>query len=241
MNIEAKNLTKTFKGKKVLDSINFKIKGPGIIGYLGPNGAGKTTTFKILSNLIKTDSGEAFINGINIKDYTKALKEASVLVDNPEPYDDMTIGEFLRFIGGARSLSREKAEERIKELKKLLKLEDLDKKCGILSKGNKQRVIIAAVLLPDTDILILDEPTSGLDPIEAYEIKKILKNLGKKKLILLSSHILDEVKELCKEVIFINNGKIIASGPIKTIEKKFGRGKGLEEAYINIFRGKNGN
>lgn len=241
MEIRAVNLTKRFGSSIALDSINFDIKGKGIIGYLGPNGAGKTTTFKILSNLIKPTSGEAFINGISIKNHMEALKNVSSLVDDPEPYSDMTIKEFLEFIGMIRRMDDKTLSKRIEELRKELRLEDLNKKCGNLSKGNKQRVVIAAVLLPDTDILLLDEPTSGLDPAEAYDIKNILKKLKKTKLIMLSSHLLDEVRELCDYVILIDKGKIIAEGRIGSIIKKFGRGrgeKGLEKAYINLVRGK---
>ncbi|EFD93055.1 MAG: ABC transporter related protein [Candidatus Parvarchaeum acidophilus ARMAN-5] len=241
MEISVKNVVKTFDGKLVLDSISFDVNGTGIVGYLGPNGAGKTTTFKILTNLAKADSGEVRINGIDTKDYRKALLNVSSLVGNPEPYDDMTIKEFLEFIGGIRSMSRKKVEERISVLKKDLALDDLNKNCGVLSKGNKQRVVIAAVLLPDTDILLLDEPTNGLDPVEAYDIKRILKKIGKKKLILLSSHIMEEVKELCRDIIVIDNGRIIAYGKTKSIERKFGKGRGLERAYINLVMGKHEN
>ncbi len=241
MEIKAVNLTKKFGKDLALDSINFDIKGKGIIGYLGPNGAGKTTTFKIFSNLIKPSSGEALINGISIKNYKTALRSVSALVDEPEPYDEMTIVEFLEFIGKIRGLDEKLIEKRIDWLKKELRLENLNKKCGQLSKGNRQRVVIAAVLLPDTDILLLDEPTSGLDPAESYDIKKLLKKLKKTKLIILSSHLLDEVKELCDYVILLDKGKIIAQGSIKSIIKKFGRGKGekgLEKAYITLVRGK---
>ncbi|EEZ92562.1 MAG: ABC transporter related protein [Candidatus Parvarchaeum acidiphilum ARMAN-4] len=241
MEIKAINLKKSFKNNLALNSISFDIKGKGITGYLGPNGAGKTTTLKILSNLARADSGEAFIDGINIKNYKAALKNVSALVDEPEPYDEMTIYEFLEFIGNIRGMDKMLIENRIKELKKELSLEDLNKKCGQLSKGNRQRVVIASVLLPDTDILLLDEPTSGLDPAEAYDIKKLLKKLKKTKLIILSSHLLDEIKELCDYIILLDKGKIIAQGSVKTIIKKFGRGKGekgLEKAYINLVRSK---
>ncbi len=241
MEIKAINLKKSFKNNLALNSISFDIKGKGITGYLGSNGAGKTTTLKILSNLARADSGEAFIDGINIKNYKAALKNVSALVDEPEPYDEMTIYEFLEFIGNIRGMDKMLIENRIKELKKELSLEDLNKKCGQLSKGNRQRVVIASVLLPDTDILLLDEPTSGLDPAEAYDIKKLLKKLKKTKLIILSSHLLDEIKELCDYIILLDKGKIIAQGSVKTIIKKFGRGKGekgLEKAYINLVRSK---
>jgi len=241
MEIKAVNLTKKFGDNIALDSINFDIKGKGIIGYLGPNGAGKTTTFKIFSNLTKADSGEAFINGINVKDYKAALKNVSALIDEPEPYEEMTISEFLGFIGKIRDMDEKTIKRRVEELEEELRLEDLNKKCGQLSKGNRQRVVIAAVLLPDTDILLLDEPTSGLDPAEAYDIKKLLKKLKKTKLIILSSHLLDEIKELCDYVILLDKGKIIAQGSVNRIIKKFGSGKGnkgLEKAYINLVRGK---
>ena len=241
MEIKAVNLTKRFGNNTALNSINFDIKGKGIVGYLGPNGAGKTTTFKIFSNLIRADSGDAFINGINIKNYKMALENVSALVDEPEPYDEMTIHEFLEFIGNIRGMDQKLLDNRIEELGKELRLEDFSKKCGQLSKGNRQRVVIAAVLLPDTDILLLDEPTSGLDPAETYDIKKLLKKLKRTKLIILSSHLLDEIKELCDYVILLDRGKIIAQGSVKSIIKKFGKGKGekgLERAYINLVHGK---
>ena len=241
MEIELKNLIKKFNGEEVIHSINFKIKGPGIIGYIGPNGAGKTTTFKILANLMKADSGNALIDGIDSKEYKKTLKIASFLIDNPEPYDEMTIREFLKFIGEIRSINKEIIENRIDELSKSLHLDNLDKKCGILSKGNKQRVVIAATLLPDTDILVLDEPTSGLDPAETYDIKELFKQLGKKKLILFSSHIITEIAELCNDIIIIDKGKIIKHDSIDNIIKKFGDKENLEKAYINLIRGKYGN
>ncbi len=241
MEIKVVNLTKRFKNNLALDSISFDIKGKGIIGYLGPNGAGKTTTLKILSNLVRADYGEAFINGINIKNYKIALKYVSALIDEPEPYDEMTIYEFLEFIGKLREMDKMLIEKRIKKLVNELNLENINKKCGQLSKGNRQRVVLAAVLLPDTDILLLDEPTSGLDPAEAYDIKKLLKKLKKTKLIILSSHLLNEIKELCDYVILLDKGKVIAQGSVKSIIKKFGSGKGekgLEMAYINLVRGK---
>ncbi len=235
--IKLTGLTKKISKNNILENVSFEIKGYGITGYLGPNGAGKTTTLKILTNLIRPDSGQALINGIDSRDYKKTLRYVSALVDVPEPYPDMTVKEFLSFIGGLRGVKKDILDSRINSLKKELSLEDLNRKCGELSKGNKQRVVIAAVLLPDTDIILLDEPTSGLDPAESHDIKELLKKLKKRKLILLSSHLMDEVKELCNYMILIDKGKIIATGPIKQIIKKFGKGrgeKGLESAYLNI-------
>ena len=235
--IKLTGLTKKISKNNILENVSFEIKGYGITGYLGPNGAGKTTTLKILTNLIRPDSGQALINGIDSRDYKKTLRYVSALVDVPEPYPDMTVKEFLSFIGGLRGVKKDILDSRINSLKKELSLEDLNRKCGELSKGNKQRVVIAAVLLPDTDIILLDEPTSGLDPAESHDIKELLKKLKKRKLILLSSHLMDEVKELCNYLILIDKGKIIATGPIKQIIKKFGKGrgeKGLESAYLNI-------
>ena len=241
--IKLLRLTKTIGKNTILDSVSFEIKGYGITGYLGPNGAGKTTTLKILTNLIRPDSGQALINGIDSRGYKKTLRYVSALVDVPEPYPDMTVKEFLSFIGGLRGIKKDALDNRINSLKRELSLEDLNRKCGELSKGNKQRVVIAAVLLPDTDIILLDEPTSGLDPAESHDIKEILKKLKKRKLILLSSHLMDEVKELCNYLILIDKGRVIASGTVRQIIKKFGKGKGekgLESAYLNIVRRNHG-
>lgn len=242
MELKAVDLTKKFGPKIALDHVNFKLSGPGIVGYLGPNGAGKTTTLKIFSHLLRPSSGSALVNGIDMtKDYQAGLRHVSSLVETPEPYPEFSIKEFLTFIGSIREINPADLEKRISILKKQLSLESLDTKCGTLSKGNKQRVVLAAVLLPDTPILLLDEPTSGLDPAETHDIKRVLKDLGRRKLILMSSHILQEVKELCRMAAVVNNGKLLILDSVRNITLHFGKRKagvpGLEEAYLKLVRG----
>lgn len=180
MKIEARNLTKSYGQLTALSSLNLSFEGPGMIGYLGPNGAGKTTTFKLFTNLVFPTSGEAFINGISVqKESLKAVENVSALIEAPDPYPFQTIGDFLFLVAKVRGVRSEDAKQRITKLKDLLMMEDLERKTKTLSKGDKQRVMIAATLLPDSEILLLDEPTAGLDPAESREIRRIFKDLKK--------------------------------------------------------------
>ncbi len=242
MDLEAINLTKRFGNRIALDNVSFRFSGPGAIGYLGPNGAGKTTTLKIFSHLLRPTYGKALINGIDVADgYAKALESVSALVETPEPYPKLSIKDFLTLIGGMRGLSREETTSRIAELKEKLSLEDLAVQGAKLSKGHKQRVALAATLMSDTDIMLLDEPTTGLDPAETYDVKKIIKELKRTRLVLMSSHLLDEVTELCDSVAFINKGRLLLTDTVKNVTNKFGKGKagsaGLEDAYLKIIKG----
>ncbi|WP_369610087.1 ABC transporter ATP-binding protein [Sulfurisphaera javensis] len=199
MSIEVSNLVKTFGKVVALEDISFKISSPGCYGILGPNGAGKTTLFKIMSTLIKPTNGSVRINDYDVfKDREKALKNTAFLVGTPEPYDYLTVKEFIEF---AAKLRGKKVD--VKSLKEELDLPDLRSRCGVLSKGQKRRVYLAALLAQDPQILVLDEPTDGLDPIEIYVIKNIIKKLKKEKIVVFSSHILSEVQELCDYIIII--------------------------------------
>lgn len=242
LELEAINLTKRFGDKVALDGISFRFKGPGVIGYLGPNGAGKTTTLKIFSHLLRPTSGKALINGIDIqKDYVKALRSVAAVVETPEPFPDLGVRDFLTMVGGMRGLDGKEIERRISRLQKGLSLDDLDVRGKQLSKGNKQRAVLAAALIADAEILLLDEPTSGLDPAETRGLKDLIKKLKKTRLIFMSSHLLDEVIELCDKAVFINNGKIVLIDSVSNVTKKFGRGRkgaaGLEDAYMRLIKG----
>ncbi|MEM0156319.1 MAG: ABC transporter ATP-binding protein [Thermoplasmataceae archaeon] len=240
MEINAVNLTKTFGVERGVTSLNFKFDKPGLVGYLGPNGAGKTTTLKLFSNLLFPTSGEALVNGINVREKpAEALSNISTLVESPEPYPHQTASEFLHFVGKIRGMSYSDTEARIKELSDQLHLESLTKRTGKMSKGNKQRVMLAATFLPDSDLLLLDEPTGGLDPAEAKDVRNVLKEMKKEKLILMSSHLLYEVTDVADDIIFINGGKILLIDTVENVSVKFG-GKngteGLEETYIKLIR-----
>jgi ABC-2 type transport system ATP-binding protein len=219
MSITVSNLTKIYGAQKAVNNISFSINKGEIVGFLGPNGAGKSTTMKIITGYIEADGGNAAVcgetvstNSLNTKKKIGYLPEANPL------YFDMYVREYLEFIAGVHGIAnkKEKIEAAIETVK--LKLE-ANKKIGQLSKGYKQRVGIAAALIHDPEVLILDEPTSGLDPNQIIEIREVIKNLGKNKTIMFSSHILQEVEAMCDRVIIINRGNIVADDLLSNLQK----------------------
>ncbi len=220
--IELINVSKEFGKFRALDNVSFKYEGNGAIGYLGPNGAGKTTTLKILTNLLRPTSGKATINGINVnRNPVEAFKRMGSVIESPSPFPYFTVEDSLMFVAELRRMDREDARDRIEYYAKALALPDLNKRIGDLSKGQRQRVVIASALLPDPEVLLLDEPTSGLDPFEMKIIRDMIIKMKKDKLILMSSHLLSEVAEVCDEVIFINHGKILARDNVANISREF--------------------
>ena len=232
MDIEVKNLTKRYGDKMALDNISFSHKGKGVIGYLGPNGAGKTTTFKILAGLLKPTSGSVSVNGFDVrKDPKSVLLSIGAVVESPEPDKTQTIAEALHMSAEFRGLSKDDANGQINKYGKLLELPPLNSRIGRLSKGQRQRISLVAALISEPDILLLDEPTSGLDPAERMKFKKLILSMKKDRLILISSHVIQEIKEVCDEIIFLNNGKIMKQDTVKNLQKKY---KDLEKAYMRI-------
>lgn len=232
MDIEVRNLTKRYGDKIALDNISFSHKGKGVIGYLGPNGAGKTTTFKILTGLLKPTSGSVFVNGFDVsKDLKKALLSIGAVIESPEPDKTQTIYEALFMSGEFKGLSKDTIIKQIEKYRKLLELPPLNSRIGRLSKGQRQRVSLVSALISEPSILLLDEPTSGLDPAERIKFKKLILSLKKERLILISSHVIQEIKEVCDDIIFINNGKILKEDTVKNLQRKY---KSLERAYLKI-------
>jgi len=213
MTIFVEHLGKNYGELQALNNMNFSIETGEIVGLLGPNGAGKSTLLKILSCLMSADSGNANICGFNIE--TQALdvkRNIGYLPENNPLYPNMFIREYLEFSAGFYHLGKLK-KNRINEMIEITGLKDhLSKRIGILSKGLKQRVGLSQALLHDPKVLILDEPTSGLDPNQIVEIRDLILSLGVNKTILFSSHIIQEVEALCKRVIILDEGKIIADG-----------------------------
>jgi ABC-2 type transport system ATP-binding protein len=232
MDIEVKNLTKRYGDKIALDNISFSHKGKGVIGYLGPNGAGKTTTFKILAGLLKPTSGSVFVNGFDVrKDLKSVLLSIGAVIESPEPDKAQTIKEALTMSAEFNGLSKADIDKQINKYGKLLELPPLNLRVGRLSKGQRQRVSLVSALIPEPSILLLDEPTSGLDPAERLKFKKLVLSLKKDRLILISSHVIQEIKEVCDDIIFINNGKIMKQDTVKNLQKRY---KNLEGAYMKI-------
>lgn len=218
--IEVRNLTKRYGLKTAVDDISFTVNNGEILGFLGPNGAGKSTTMNMLTGYISSTSGEALINGINILDEPmKAKKEIGYLPEIPPLYLDMTVREYLGFIYELKKC-RLPRKAHMEEVCGLVKITDVyDRVIRNLSKGYKQRVGLASALIGNPPILILDEPTVGLDPKQIIEIRTLIKKLGKKHTVILSSHILPEIQAVCDRVVIINKGKIAADDTPENLTK----------------------
>lgn len=219
MSIEVKNLLKVYGEQKAIDNISFKVDNSEIVGFLGPNGAGKSTTMKIITGYLQQTGGDAYVSGINVsQDPLTTKKKIGYLPEANALYHEMYIREYLGFIAEVHHL--EKKNSKIENAIKLTGLTiESKKKIGQLSKGFKQRVGLAAALIHDPEVLILDEPTSGLDPNQIVEIREVIKNQGKNKTVLFSSHILQEVEAICDRVIIINKGKIVADDKLSNLQK----------------------
>jgi ABC-2 type transport system ATP-binding protein len=211
MSISISNLTKKYGEQVVLNNINFEIGEGEVVGFLGPNGAGKTTTMRILAGALSYNTGSAKICGLEVND--NQLKTSSMVGFLPEQnplYVDMYVKEYLLFVAETYHLGKEK-EKRVNELIDTVGLRpEFHKKIGQLSKGYRQRVGLAQALIPNPKVLILDEPTTGLDPNQLEEIRALIREIGKNKTVLLSTHIMQEIQAICNRVIVINKGEIVA-------------------------------
>ncbi len=218
MSVAVHNLTKHYGAQKAIDALSFAIKQGEIVGFLGPNGAGKSTTMKILAGYLPATSGTAHICGYDINQAPLEVKKRVGYLPESNPlYPEMYVKELLSFTAGLYGLPHK--HQRIKDIIALTGLQkECHKKIGTLSKGYKQRVGLARVLLPDPEVLILDEPTSGLDPNQLAEIRTVIRELGQRKTVMLSTHIMQEVKAICERVIIIHEGKIVADDTIGRLE-----------------------
>ncbi len=220
MSIEVKDLTRIYGEQKAIDQISFSVGRGEIVGFLGPNGAGKSTTMKILTGCLKPSQGQAFLNGIDVQVHPVQTKKITGYLPESNPlYGDMYIREYLSFICDIHQLPAKK--KKISDTIDLVGLRpEAGKKISQLSKGYKQRVGLAAALIHEPEVLILDEPTTGLDPNQIVEIRDVIRNYGKNRTVLFSSHILQEVEAICDRVIIINQGKIIADNNISELRKE---------------------
>ncbi len=229
--IHVESLTKYFDNLCAVDQINFNIQKGEILGLLGPNGAGKTTTLRMLTGFLRPTSGS-----IRVKDYTideHPLEIKSLLGYLPESaplYHDMLVFDYLNYVASIRKIEKNKKMSRIRELADLCGINEImHRPIGELSKGYKQRVGLAHAMMSDPEILVLDEPTSGLDPNQIVEIRDIIKEIGKAKTIIISTHILSEVEATCDRVVILNQGKIAADGTTETLRQGVS-----DECVINI-------
>jgi ABC-2 type transport system ATP-binding protein len=219
MSIVVSNVTKIYGPQKAVNDISFTAANNEIVGFLGPNGAGKSTTMKIITGYLTADAGKAVVNDINVNDEpVEAKKQIGYLPEGNPLYYEMYVREYLQFMGQIHEV-KIGLKSRIEEVIDLTGLQpESNKKTSQLSKGYKQRVGLAAALLHDPKILILDEPTTGLDPNQIVEIRQLIKELGKNKTVLFSSHILQEVESICDRVIIISKGKIVADDKLGNLQ-----------------------
>ncbi|MCT4613519.1 MAG: ABC transporter ATP-binding protein [Marinifilaceae bacterium] len=219
MDIVIENLSKNYGSQKAVDNISFKVKQGEILGFLGPNGAGKTTCLKMIINYLGADKGEILIGGKSIKTHSAELKKYIGYLPEHNPlYLDMTVIDYLKYYGSLQDVKKSELQDRVKEM--IIKCgldKEKHKKIAELSKGYRQRVGLAQAIIHKPDILILDEPTTGLDPNQIVEIRNLIRELGKDKTVLFSTHILSEVEATCDRILIINNGRIVANGTAQSL------------------------
>ena len=228
--IEVKNLVKKYGNHLAIDHLNFKIEKGKIYGFLGPNGAGKSTTMNIMTGYLGATEGEVLINGHDIlKEPEEAKKHIGYLPELPPLYMEMTVQEYLDFAAELKGISKDKRESSVEEVLKLAKLMDVRSRLiRNLSKGYRQRLGLAQAMLGFPDIIILDEPTVGLDPKQIIEIRELIRKLAKDHTVILSSHILAEVREVCDYIMIISKGRLVASDTPDNLEHLMDESESVE-------------
>lgn len=228
--IEVRNLVKKYGNHVAVDHLNFTVEKGKIYGFLGPNGAGKSTTMNMITGYIASTEGDILIDGHNIlEEPEEAKKRIGYLPEIPPLYQDMTVREYLEFAAELKAVPREKKKSNIEEVMSTIKIEDVKNRLiKNLSKGYKQRVGLAQALLGYPEIIILDEPTVGLDPKQIIEIRDLIKGLGRKHTVILSSHILSEVSAVCDHVLIIDKGMLVASDSPENLSKLMAGDNSLE-------------
>jgi ABC-2 type transport system ATP-binding protein len=229
--IEVKNLTKTYGSFVAVKNISFRAESGQILGFLGPNGAGKTTTMRIITGFMPASSGTVVIDGLDI--FTNSLEARRLigyLPENPPIYSDMRVTSYLNFVAKLRGVARAEVEGATDHVLQTCGLTDVAQRiCGQLSKGYRQRVGLAQALIHDPPVLVLDEPTIGLDPRQIHEIRELIRSFATKRTIVLSTHILPEVSQICDRVVIINDGTIALEAQLSELPA----GSSLEDVFLN--------
>ena len=222
--IEINGIYKNFGAKQALRDVSFNVAEGEIMGFLGPNGAGKTTTMNILTGYLSATAGTARIDGVDVLEKPLVAKsKIGFLPEQPPLYMDMTVREYMEFAAELKKIPKEKRAESIEDVEKLVKIKDVEKRLiKNLSKGYRQRVGLAQAVLGFPEIIILDEPSVGLDPKQIIEIRELIRKLAKKHTVILSSHILAEVREVCDYIMIISKGKLVASDTPENLERYLG-------------------
>jgi ABC-2 type transport system ATP-binding protein len=237
--IEVQNLQKRFGAIKAVKGVSFNVKKGEVLGFLGPNGAGKTTTMRMITGFLPPSSGSAVVCGHNIiKEPVKVKDKIGYLPENAPAYDSMTVTNFLSFAAEIRGFSGSNKKERIGSAIEKCRLEKVrHQSIGTLSKGYRQRACFAQAILHDPPVLIMDEPTDGLDPNQKYVVREMIKEMAAEKVIIVSTHILEEVEAVCSRAIIISNGTIVANGTPDELKKKSDTGR-LEDVFRMLTLGK---
>jgi len=222
MDIKIENLSKRYGPQRAVDNISFEVKAGEILGFLGPNGAGKSTTMKMITGYLSVGDGTIFIGGKKLQESGDEIKRhIGYLQENNPLYLDMPVIEYLGFCAALQGVEKGMINERIRKMVSVCGLNaEKHKKIVELSKGYRQRVGLAQALIHDPEILVLDEPTTGLDPNQIVEIRKLIREIGKEKTVILSTHILPEVEATCDRILIINKGRIVADGTSETLRKQ---------------------
>ncbi len=228
--IEVQGLSKRYGDLDVVSGVSFSAAQGDIVGFLGPNGAGKTTTMRMLVTFLPPTSGTARIAGFDIiSEAEEVRKRIGYLPENPPLYGEMRVHEYLRFMGEIKGVSKDILDSRVDEVIELTCLTDVHRKlCGHLSKGFRQRVGLAQAIINNPPVIVLDEPTSGLDPVQIIEIRKLISNLAQNHTVILSTHILPEVTEVCSKVVIIAQGRVALESPLEDVV----RTRTLEQAFM---------
>ena len=231
MSISVKDVVKIYGTQRALDGISFEVSSGEIVGFIGPNGAGKSTTMKIITGYLSEFEGEVLVNGLDVKKDALAVKKMIGYLPELNPlYPEMYVREYLEFIARTYRIDKPIAEAVDDVIVRTGLTKEQNKKIHMLSKGYRQRVGLASVLIHDPQVLILDEPTTGLDPNQLLEIRDLIGEIGKTRTVLLSTHIMQEVEAICDKVIIINNGRIVANDTAENIKQN----KSLEEAFHEL-------
>jgi len=232
--IEVRNLTKVYGQHRAIDQINFTVDEGEIVGFLGPNGAGKTTTMNIMTGFIAATSGDVSIGGLDIiADAQKAKAQIGYMPDTPPVYGDMRVDEYLNFVADIKGVKRSLRKDMLATIKKQVRIEDMSRRLiKNLSRGYRQRVGLAQAMVGYPKVIIMDEPTIGLDPKQIIEMREVVKGLGSKHTVILSSHILQEVSAVCDRVMIINKGKIVASDTPERLSANLNRGNNRMQVRV---------
>jgi ABC-2 type transport system ATP-binding protein len=232
--IEVEGLTKKYRDRTAIDALTFSIREGAIVGFLGPNGAGKSTTMKILTGFMPATEGKARVAGFDVFEQPlEAKRQIGYLPETPPLYPELTVRGFLKFVAELKAVPRGDVKKEIERVAAATGVtSELDRLNGTLSKGYRQRVGISQALIGNPKLLILDEPTEGLDPRQRNEVLQLVKGLAGKHTVVLSTHILAEVKAICEQVLIIHRGKIVANDTMAAITG--GKENGLEEKFIQL-------